>query len=246
MMSNKSALVAGPKAVKASRPARVSAVVCRAQASNVDRRAMLGLIAASAPLFAGVAPSLAAYGDSANVFGRATNTSGYVPYSGDGFSILLPSKWNPSKEREFPNIVVRYEDNGDSVNSLLVIVEKTDKPNIEAYGPPEKFLESVSYLLGKQAFSGETMSEGGFAPNRVSAASLLEVTTSKDKKGKTFYAYEILTRTQDGNEGGRHQLIKATVSNGNLYIVKEQAGDKRWFVGSNKVLQGSLNSFTVA
>lgn len=33
----------------------------------------------------------------------------------------------------------------------------------------------------------------------------------------------------DGDEGGRHQLINAAVSNGNLYILKVQIGDKRWF-----------------
>ncbi len=34
------------------------------------------------------------------------------------------------------------------------------------------------------------------------------------------YTYEILTRTADGDEGGKHQLIKATVSNGKLWILK--------------------------
>jgi hypothetical protein len=62
---------------------------------------------AGASILSGAAPSFAAYGDSANVFGRATNTTGFVPYSGEGFAVLLPSKWNPSKEREFPNIAVR-------------------------------------------------------------------------------------------------------------------------------------------
>ena len=33
----------------------------------------------------------------------------------------------------------------------------------------------------------------------------------------------------DGDEGGRHQLINAAVSKGNLYILKVQVGDKRWF-----------------
>ena len=156
--------------------------------------------------------------------------------------------------------------------------------------------------------AGETLSEGGFAPNRVSAASLLDVKTEKDKKGKAYYVYEILTRTgestcsspgmqigqhstaqlgcrqdccdvhlqasapgaapdaavpcagtdvraalllcarpaADGDEGGRHQLIKATVSNGTLYVLKVQAGDKRWFKGTNKECLGVPNSFTVA
>ncbi len=43
--------------------------------------------------------------------------------------------------------------------------------------------------------AGETQSEGGFAPNRVSAASILDIGTTTDKKGKEYYTYEILTRT---------------------------------------------------
>ena len=42
---------------------------------------------------------------------------------------------------------------------------------------------------------GETISEGGFQANKVSAASLLDVQSAKDKNGKTYYKYEILTRT---------------------------------------------------
>ena len=42
---------------------------------------------------------------------------------------------------------------------------------------------------------GETRSEGGFAPNRVSAASILDVAAITDKKGKEYYTYNILTRT---------------------------------------------------
>ena len=49
--------------------------------------------------------------------------------------------------------------------------------------------------------------------------------------------YEILTRTADGNEGGRHQLLTATVGGGNLYICKVQIGDKRWFKGESALCQ---------
>ena len=45
--------------------------------------------------------------------------------------------------------------------------------------------------------------------------------------------YELLTRTADGNEGGRHHLLTAAVGNGNLYICKVQIGDKRWFKGES-------------
>jgi hypothetical protein len=45
---------------------------CRAQ----SRRAAMGVLAGAAALAAGAAPSQAAYGDAANVFGKVTNKSG--------------------------------------------------------------------------------------------------------------------------------------------------------------------------
>merc|ERR1719335_1349952 len=190
--------------------------------------------------------SLAAYGDSANVFGKITNKSGFVAYVGEGFSLLLPSKWNPSKEKDFPNVALRYEDNFDAVNNLVVIKEKTDKGRVEDFGSPDQFLNSFSYLLGQQSYAGKTISEGGFAPDRVSAASVLDIESTTDKKGKTFYRYNILSRTADGDEGGRHQLISATISSNILYILKIQVGDKRWFKGVRKEAEGVFNSFIVA
>jgi len=74
------------------------------------------------------------------------------------------------------------------------------------------------------------MSEGGFAPGKVSVANVLTA-GSRSAGGKTYYQYEILTRTADGDEGGRHHLFATTVNNGKLYILKCQAGDKRWFKG---------------
>merc|ERR1711907_585292 len=207
----------------------------------VNRRVMMTISTATLCLKA--CPSLAAYGDSANVFGKITNKSGFVAYVGEGFSLLLPSKWNPSKEKDFSDVTLRYEDNADAVNNLVVIKEKTDKSRVEDFGSPEQFLNSFSFLLGQQSYAGKTISEGGFAPDRVSAASLLDLESSTDKKGKTVYRYNILTRTADGDEGGRHQLISATVSNKYLYILKVQVGDKRWFKGARKEAEGCFNSF---
>lgn len=34
-------------------------------------------------------------------------TTGFVPYAGEGFALLLPSKWNPSKEQDFPGTILR-------------------------------------------------------------------------------------------------------------------------------------------
>jgi hypothetical protein len=79
-----------------------------------------------------------------------------VPYAGENFALLLPSKWNPSKEKDFAGVVLRYEDNGDAVNNLVVIEQPAGgKTKIEDFGAPDKFLESVQYLLGQQVFSGE-------------------------------------------------------------------------------------------
>lgn len=42
--------------------------------------------------------------------------------------------------------------------------------------------------------TGETISEGGFAKNKVSSAALLDVQKATDSKGKTYYKYDILSR----------------------------------------------------
>lgn len=223
-------------------------VVVKAQQQDaaVSRRAALGLLAGAAALVTKNAPAEAAFGDAANVFGRTTNKSGFVPYAGEGYALLLPSKWNPSKEREAEGVQLRYEDNGDAVNNLLVITKQTGNKSIEDFGSPDKWLQENSKLLGEDVWKGLSRSEGGFKENKVSSASVLDVQAANDKKGKPYYKYEILTRTADGNEGGRHHLITAAVGNGNLYVMKVQIGDKRWFKGARKDAEGAWNSFTVA
>lgn len=51
-------------------------------------------------------------------------------------------------------MVLRYEDNGDSVNHVVVLTRKADKGSIEGYGSPDEFLGRISSLLGEQVFSG--------------------------------------------------------------------------------------------
>jgi len=219
------------------------------QSTVTTRRAALSLFAGASVLAGNAAPSLAAYGEAANVFGSKTgNFTGFTPYEGDGYTLLLPAKWNPSKEKDFPGTDLRYEDNFDAVNNLIVTINPTSKSKISDYGSQDDFLNQFSFLLGNSALQTgfESKSEGGFKANTIAAASVLSVQIDKDKAGKDYYMYEILTRTADGDEGGRHQLIKATVSKGNLYIIKIQAGDKRWFKGAKKECIGTWESFTVA
>ncbi|KAL1823212.1 hypothetical protein ACET3Z_009990 [Daucus carota] len=238
--------------VQSTKPTQV---ICRAQkqgsvqeadsaSATVSRRLALTLLIGAAAVGSKVSPADAAYGESANVFGKPKTTE-FMPYTGKDFTLLIPAKWNPSKEVEFPGQVLRFEDNFDTTSNLSVMVLPTDKKSITDYGSPEKFLSTVDYLLGKQAYFGKTASEGGFEQDAVATANILE-TATPEVGGKQYYSLSVLTRTADGDEGGKHQLITATVSDGKLYICKAQAGDKRWFKGAKKFVENATSSFSVA
>ncbi|KAE9614848.1 hypothetical protein Lal_00036136 [Lupinus albus] len=226
-------------------------IVCKAHKNAVQddntlsRRLALTVLIGAAAVASKVSPADAAYGEAANVFGKPKTNTDFLPYNGDGFKLLIPAKWNRSKEVEYVGQVLRYEDNFDTTSNLVVTVTPTDKKSIKDYGAPEEFLSKVDYLLGKQAFFGETASEGGFDANAVATANILESATPV-VDGKEYYFLSVLTRTADGDEGGKHQLISATVKDGKLYILKAQAGDKRWFKGARKFVESAASSFSVA
>lgn len=127
-----------------------------------------------------------------------------------------------------------------------VIVKSAEKGSIEEYGDLKTFLPKVSYLLGQQSYEGATDSEGGFKSGRVAAGSILDQDVITDSKGKSYYYYHILTRTADGEGGGRHHLLVSTVSGDKLYTFQIQALDKQWFKGFDRVMEGCAKSFTVA
>ncbi|GFP96388.1 oxygen-evolving enhancer protein 2-1 chloroplastic [Phtheirospermum japonicum] len=237
-------------------PLKPSQLVCRSQkqaaaqeddngSAVVSRRLALTVLIGAAAIGSKVSPADAAYGESANIFGKPKTNTEFKPYSGDGFQLSVPAKWNPSNEVEFPGQVLRYEDNFDATSNLSVMITPTDKKSIVDYGSPEDFLSKVDYLLGKQAYFGKTDSEGGFDSGAVATASILESSTPV-VGGSQYYFLSVLTRTADGDEGGKHQLITATVKDGKLYICKAQAGDKRWFKGAKKFVENAASSFSVA
>ena len=124
-------------------------------AAQMQRRALLSSLPLAGALMT-AAPSLAAYGEAANVFGGETgNFTGFTPYEGDGYTLLLPAKWNPSKEKIFPGTDLRYEDNFDAVNNIEVIIQKGG-----SMGSPQEFLNSIAYLLGETSQIFESKSEG--------------------------------------------------------------------------------------
>lgn len=140
-----------------------------------------------------------------------------------------------------------WQDNGDLTNSILVLKNPGDKASIKDYGSTDEVLTSLKYLLGDStAYTGTSRSEGGFQPNKIAAASLLGV--EEYKKGETdYYSFDILTRTADGDEGGRHNLIVAAVSptTKDLTVLHVVVGDKRWFKGSSVGAKEAASSFTV-
>lgn len=228
---------------------KVASFQCRASAEEseaVSRRSALALVAGAAALSLKASPALAAYGEAANVFGKAPGTTDYIPYKGEGFTIDIPSKWNPSKEAaEFPGIVLRWEDNFDALCNLTVLKVPTSLSSAKDLSADE-FLSKYNYLFGVQSFDKETVSEGGFAPGKAVSAALLDEPEYKTVDGKTYLNLNVLVRSADGNEGGRHQLYSVAVSGGKLYIARVQAGDKRWFKGAKKFVEGAAKSFAVA
>ncbi|KAG9439612.1 hypothetical protein H6P81_019777 [Aristolochia fimbriata] len=236
-------------------PLKPSQLVVRAQKQEtgeddgnvaLSRRLALTILVGAAAVGTKVSPADAAYGQAANVFGKPKTDTDYLPITGDGFKLSVPSKWNPSKEVEYPGQVLRYEDNFDANSNVSVMVTPASgKKSIKDYGSPEEFLSQVDFLLGKQAYSGKTDSEGGFDSDAVATANILETATPVIN-GKDYYSITVLTRTADGDEGGKHLLITATVNDGKLYICKAQAGDKRWFKGARKFVEGTASSFSVA
>jgi uncharacterized protein Veg len=213
-------------------------------AATTGRREALMAGAAAASMAA--APAFAAYGEGANVFGKAKDVEQYFTVNGNGWTVKLPGKYNASKEREAAGTVGRWEDNFDAVNNTTVIERDVGKNSVTELGDLDGVRNSVvTPLLGQQAFDGPSLSEGGFAPGRYASAAILDQ-KQETKDGKTYYYYEILTRTADGNEGGRHQLFAVACSNGKLVILKVQAGDKRWFKGLERPLRSSINEFRVA
>lgn len=228
-------------------------LVCKAQKQAiqdeedkvVSRRLALTLLIGTAAIGSKVSPADAAYGEAANVFGKPKENTDFLPYNGNGFKLSIPSKWHPSKEVEFPGQVLRYEDNFDTISNVSVMINPTDKKTITDYGSPEDFLSQVVFLLGKQAYFGKTDSEGGFEPGAVATANLLEA-ASPVVGGTQYYYLSVLTRTADGDEGGKHQIITAAVKDGKLYVCKAQAGDKRWFKGARKFVESTVGSFSVA
>lgn len=228
-------------------------LVCKAQKQAiqdeedkvVSRRLALTLLIGTAAIGSKVSPADAAYGEAANVFGKPKENTDFLPYNGNGFKLSIPSKWHPSKEVEFPGQVLRYEDNFDTISNVSVMINPTDKKTITDFGSPEDFLSQVVFLLGKQAYFGKTDSEGGFEPGAVATANLLEA-ASPIVGGTQYYYLSVLTRTADGDEGGKHQIITAAVKDGKLYVCKAQAGDKRWFKGARKFVESTVGSFSVA
>lgn len=72
-------------------------------------------------------------------------------------SLCAPCARTPHPPAPSGLLAVRsYEDNGDAVNNLVVLVQKVGKNNIDELGSPDKFLADNAYLFGESAsFKGE-------------------------------------------------------------------------------------------
>lgn len=149
-------------------------------------------------------------------------------------------------QRAFPGTVGTWQDSGDFTNQISVIAVPTSKASVTDLGTPEETLDAVKYVMGDStAYTGATRSEGGFAENKIAKASLLDV-KEYTKGGKAYRQFHVLTRTADGDEGGRHNFITVAVSSAGLLTLQHiVVGDKRFFKGADKGAMRSADSFTV-
>ena len=194
-------------------------------------------------------PALAAYGQKANVFGERTNSTEYYNLNGDGFDVNVPAKYVPTREREFGReTLAMYTDSFDIITTLSI--SRFDrfgkKKSVKDFGSMEAMIDKIAFVLGTQSYQGNTSSEGGFATNSVLQATLVD-SSEEERNGKTYYFYNFLSRTADGDEGGKHQLVALAVGgDGYLYCYKISVGEKRWIKGGSTLTIGSWKSFNVA
>jgi len=96
--------------------------------------------------------------------------TGFVAYNGDGFAVLLPSKWNPSREQEFPGTALRYRlaraanglnsgRQGRAKSSVLCTTEDTVYP----CGRRDTQIQADGLLAFRQRLLANTARGGGSA-----------------------------------------------------------------------------------
>lgn len=251
-VSAKNVIVQAKIQAKVARSSRAPATLAvRASAEELQpRRAFLGGAAAAASLMA-ARPSQAAYGEGAGVFkaSREQIDPDYITFQGDGYTILVPQRgWNPTKAgglAMYPNLDMMWEDwNTTDVANVSVSV-------FPAKGGGLPSPADLSYLLGQDVWSSSstgtadapTMNEQGFTTG-ISSANLL-TSADKDVAGIKYKTYDILTRTADGSQGGRHHIISVAEKGGKLYVAQVMAGDKHWAVNQS-IAYKVRDSFAVA
>merc|ERR1712176_809964 len=96
-------------------------------------------------------------------------------------------------------------------------------------------VKDLAFLFGKDVWdcekggqcTDEFLKEQGFTSGS-SVGHVMKEEKSKDDAGNEYVTYDILTRYQDGSQGGRWHLIKAGSKGGKQYIAQFVAGEKHW------------------
>lgn len=228
--------VAGKAVVKASAkaPRAAAAAPVRMSAEQpMDRRAALAA-AAGAFALSRAQPAEAAYGQSANVFKKSQEkkSTDYSAYIADNYVVQIPQRgYNPSPQglmAEWSGVLIRWEDFNatDYANVTVTEYKKADLPSVEDIASLGMLGEATWDGFGE--FSGiDFTTEKSRAINAVNVLDAF----NKDVNGTKYVVYELLSRTVDGSQGGRHHLISAAkAKDGKVYICKYTCGDKHWAV----------------
>lgn len=106
LLAGAAALVAGAQPSEAAYGDAARVFASGATNATGERRGGGAWARARGCMAAGAGPLRSPQCDGLPVCRRAC-PAGFIPYQGQGFALLIPSKWNPSKERDYPNVVFR-------------------------------------------------------------------------------------------------------------------------------------------
>lgn len=231
---------------------RCAPLAAQDAAGDVSRRSISTVLPAA--LAASVVPSLlatppsaqAAYGQSANVFKKSKETTqgDYKEYTTDAYSILIPQRgFNPMPEStlgEWPGMEFKWEDFDatDYANVTVTVMEGSSLPKPE----------DLKFMLGQSTWEGfgeySTVNYADKGSSDLSAGNVLDAKVL-NQDGTDYAIYELLTRTVDGSQGGRHHLMSCAVKGGKVYIAKFTCGDKHW-AHNQTIAYKTRDSFRVA
>jgi len=151
-----------------------------------------------------------------------------------GYRVTYPESWSEDivslNDGKLYGVDLRFK-NGRQGQLAVHVLPFSGRLSIDEAGEPVEALETFVPLVG--AF----WDENGFGDVEGRIDELSDQRTRSAKDGQLYYEYEL-------DAGRSHNLISATVSDGQLYLLVLSASARQWKTGED-VLRTILASFSV-